>query len=391
MFCLKCGEAIPDNSSFCPFCGSKVYEYENSEKAVVYATLTSEDTKKTNFISANKISKIKNKKIIYGSAIIMCILAVVLMVFGYKAITNPSYKNAVDNREYYEAQMKETDSLANIYGRTGILGGGYANISSSWENMLEKAQIRIFIARVKAAIGFGIGIPLFILGGLILIMEKRKTAMVKITTQTTNSKNTYNTNLHKNKKYSIIAALCLTILNAGGIIRVFSSIINESSYDSSFQTVILYIATIAFIVLLFIGKKSIGFLITNGIIILIFMQNIFEMILTGCRFEFIITNLLQSAAYISLFILFLFGVIDVLYIKYKAIKYLWFVPAVVNLIYLAAECIQFYYFNYISSIWFLLLLEFLNVIALFFIGLWVKDINKISEKTEDTLTYFKNI
>lgn len=149
MFCLKCGEAIPDNSSFCPFCGSKVYEYENSEKAVVYATLTSEDTKKTNFISANKISKIKNKKIIYGSAIIMCILAVVLMVFGYKAITNPSYKNAVDNREYYEAQMKETDSLANIYGRTGILGGGYANISSSWENMLEKAQIRIFIARLS--------------------------------------------------------------------------------------------------------------------------------------------------------------------------------------------------------------------------------------------------
>lgn len=37
MFCLKCGEAIPDGSEKCPLCGADL-KSENSEQAVVYAS-----------------------------------------------------------------------------------------------------------------------------------------------------------------------------------------------------------------------------------------------------------------------------------------------------------------------------------------------------------------
>lgn len=37
MFCLKCGEAIPDGSSVCPHCGANLVE-EEKEQAIVYAS-----------------------------------------------------------------------------------------------------------------------------------------------------------------------------------------------------------------------------------------------------------------------------------------------------------------------------------------------------------------
>lgn len=38
MFCLKCGETIPDNSATCPICGAMINEETSNEKAVVYAS-----------------------------------------------------------------------------------------------------------------------------------------------------------------------------------------------------------------------------------------------------------------------------------------------------------------------------------------------------------------
>lgn len=38
MFCLKCGEAIPDNSVTCPICGAMINEETSNEKAVIYAS-----------------------------------------------------------------------------------------------------------------------------------------------------------------------------------------------------------------------------------------------------------------------------------------------------------------------------------------------------------------
>lgn len=38
MFCLKCGEAIPDKSVTCPICGAILNEEASNEKAVIYAS-----------------------------------------------------------------------------------------------------------------------------------------------------------------------------------------------------------------------------------------------------------------------------------------------------------------------------------------------------------------
>lgn len=64
--------------------------------------------------------------------------------------------------------MKETKSMANLYGGSGILGGGYASIASSWEDMLEEAQTTIVVGRVKAGVGretVGCGIGMVIAAG----------------------------------------------------------------------------------------------------------------------------------------------------------------------------------------------------------------------------------
>ena len=160
MFCLKCGEVVPDDASFCPVCGTKIGEKEDVKKAIVYVEKMNEGTptyENKNSVTSKVSKRLKNKNWIRGIAIVMCIIAVILIVFGYKSITNSSYEYAVDNYEYYEKQMKETKSMANIYGGSGILGGGYASIASSWEDMLEEAQTTIIVGRVKAGVGFGLG------------------------------------------------------------------------------------------------------------------------------------------------------------------------------------------------------------------------------------------
>lgn len=67
-------------------------------------------------------------------------------------------KYAVNHYQYYEKQMKETKNMANLYGGSGILGGGYASLASSWKDMLEEAQTKIIVSRVKAGVGFGVGL-----------------------------------------------------------------------------------------------------------------------------------------------------------------------------------------------------------------------------------------
>lgn len=43
MFCLKCGEAIPDNSRICPKCGAELTTNESdTDQAVVYASQNAE-------------------------------------------------------------------------------------------------------------------------------------------------------------------------------------------------------------------------------------------------------------------------------------------------------------------------------------------------------------
>ena len=71
MFCMKCGEAIPDGSEMCSKCGANLKE-EVSDQAVVYVSQKNEAT-------ANKWRKFPKKAVGIGAAC-LCAVAVLLAV-----------------------------------------------------------------------------------------------------------------------------------------------------------------------------------------------------------------------------------------------------------------------------------------------------------------------
>lgn len=148
VFCKKCGEAIPENSSFCPACGCNLTQIGD---AVVYASQkeigTGEDnnaTNKTNTVSAQTVKK---KKTV---GIIMCVLGCVLLALGISALTTSDYKFSV---EYYDYMMSEYD-LTNRRSYTSgssYLSDGYAGLASRWKSWAEEARTTIWVARGEAA------------------------------------------------------------------------------------------------------------------------------------------------------------------------------------------------------------------------------------------------
>ena len=78
MFCMKCGEAIPDGSEMCPKCGASLKD-EVSEQAVIYASQKSEDV--TSDVTTAPQKKF-SKKVVGIVAACLCIVAVFLVVNG---------------------------------------------------------------------------------------------------------------------------------------------------------------------------------------------------------------------------------------------------------------------------------------------------------------------
>lgn len=319
-------------------------------------------------VKPKMLDKMKNDNGSRGVVAVMCIFAVILIVFGYKSITDSSYEYAVDNYEYYEEQMEDTNRMANIYGGTGILGGGYANISDSWEDMLEEARETILIGRVKAGVGFGLGSTLLIFAIFLFVKGKKngKTSTFCIRT-------TYSKSLSINAmNCAIIAVGCLCVYNVLGIYNVISSVIKYDYYSLSILTVINYFASISLLIMLSIGKKHIGFLLATGSIIALYVHSIIEVAPAGFSLESMATYFLECISHVILFILFLFMVIKALNKKEKVIKCLWFVPATINLIALIIDCVRWKYFSHLSSTWNYILMYSSYAVALFFIGLWIK-------------------
>lgn len=92
MFCLKCGEAIADNSENCPKCGACLTE-ENEEQAVVYASQKC-DTAPTQSSVKKKISK----KFLVSLGVIFCCAIVFLAISG---IGKANLKKAIV-KEWYD-------------------------------------------------------------------------------------------------------------------------------------------------------------------------------------------------------------------------------------------------------------------------------------------------
>ena len=73
MFCVKCGEAIPDNSRFCPFCGGNLEDLD--QQTVVYAS-----QKEMGYVPQKmKLSK-NTVRILSGVLVLFAIMLAVLGV-----------------------------------------------------------------------------------------------------------------------------------------------------------------------------------------------------------------------------------------------------------------------------------------------------------------------
>ena len=77
MFCMKCGEAIPDNSKICPLCGADLEGHE--QQAVVYASQKEMETTTENVTNKKTLSP-KTKRILAGVAILAVVVIAVLGV-----------------------------------------------------------------------------------------------------------------------------------------------------------------------------------------------------------------------------------------------------------------------------------------------------------------------
>ena len=76
MFCLRCGEAIPDGSIVCPKCGAKLDE-ESKGQQIVYAS-----QKELEPTAGSKVVKKASKKIIFGIVAVVCIAVITLAING---------------------------------------------------------------------------------------------------------------------------------------------------------------------------------------------------------------------------------------------------------------------------------------------------------------------
>ncbi len=77
MFCMKCGEAIPDNSKVCPLCEADLEEHD--QQAVVYASQEGIEFVPENVPKKKKLSK-KMACILSGVAVLVIIVVAVLGV-----------------------------------------------------------------------------------------------------------------------------------------------------------------------------------------------------------------------------------------------------------------------------------------------------------------------
>lgn len=76
MFCMKCGEVIPDGSSVCPKCGADLIEKVEGQ-AIVYAS-----QKETEAATEPKSIKKIPKTILIGIAAVICVIVVAFIING---------------------------------------------------------------------------------------------------------------------------------------------------------------------------------------------------------------------------------------------------------------------------------------------------------------------
>jgi uncharacterized membrane protein (Fun14 family) len=85
MFCIKCGEAIPDGSTICPICNASLVENDNNQ-TVVYASQKVQET----LVGQAQVQKKKKSLKVIG--IVVAVVVILIAVFTVKEVQKANLK-----------------------------------------------------------------------------------------------------------------------------------------------------------------------------------------------------------------------------------------------------------------------------------------------------------
>lgn len=161
------------------------------------------------------------------------------------------------------------------------------------------------------------------------------------------------------EKYSLIAAICYTVYALYNIIRIIY--VSNSDYATiTAVNVIFWIAAIGMATTLFMKNKK-AVVAAAGVNALLGAYYIIS--------YFSLWNLCDFLAYASVV------VFVVLTIKGNdVVKKIWFVPAAVLLLGCVIGWITGGYFEFLSATWKSMLVSSVEIVALLFVGMWVKEV-----------------
>ena len=186
--------------------------------------------------------------------------------------------------------------------------------------------------------------------------------------------------------YSIIAAICFLISGASSLMYTIRYV-NESFpfsviFYSAFNLAIMF----AFCVFLFLGKKNLGLVVIAGVAAALPLYNIIS--------YFSILGLLSFLSNAALFVVILLATIPSLRTKAKIVKYIWYIPAALLLVYYlflpirnletSGLSILFALVRYWDNSGRFILSALIEVAAYLFFGMWLKEEVDSNVNYEDT-------
>ncbi len=140
--CPECGNDVSDQVKTCPHCGYEILE-------------ESKQIEKN-----HDIPTYKNRKYI---SILMCIIGCVLLIIAVTRITNDKYKFYEQHYQECIDGYNDTKSTANSYG-SGFFGSSYNSIASSYKDMADEANKKLWKFRIQAIVLLCGGCGLIICG-----------------------------------------------------------------------------------------------------------------------------------------------------------------------------------------------------------------------------------
>lgn len=161
------------------------------------------------------------------------------------------------------------------------------------------------------------------------------------------------------KKYALIAAICYAVCATYNIINTIIYVSNSDYASIAVLIVLNWIAIIGMAVALFTKKDKIllGAVGINALLGAYYIISYFSL--------WNLLDFVSYAALTALLVLALKGNVSV--------KKIWFVPGAAASLGCLIGWIQYGYFSYISATWKMMFFDVIEIAAIFFIGMWLKE------------------